>query len=148
MTEDDEIPAGARGKLIERKQDWAREGRLLTGTSADPAIQRLPPGQRLVKDWPVLDLGIQPEVTPQKFRLDVDGAVLNPLSLSWDEFLATFRQALEPLRSRKGERFRILTGTITSPSLGAQMMAVLDALPQAKWHQYEAAGRHSVAPRV
>ena len=77
-----------REKLIEAKQDWAREGRLLTGATADPARDRLPPGQTLVKDWPVLDLGIQPNVTPQKFRLDIDGAVENRISLSLDDFMA------------------------------------------------------------
>jgi DMSO/TMAO reductase YedYZ molybdopterin-dependent catalytic subunit len=76
-----------KDKLIETKQAWAREGRLLTGKTADPAV-RLPPGQRLVKDWPVLDLGQQPEVTEQKFRLDIDGAVAAPLSLSYAEFMA------------------------------------------------------------
>ena len=75
-------------KLIEAKQQWAREGRLLTGTTADPERDRLPPGQLLVRDWPVLDLGAEPNVTPQKFRLDVDGAVENRLSLSLDEFMA------------------------------------------------------------
>ena len=64
MAEDDvEITGKVRDKLIERKQDWAREGRLLTGTTADPGRDRLPPGQRLVKDWPVLDLGAEPNVT-------------------------------------------------------------------------------------
>ncbi|MGC8468450.1 MAG: sulfite oxidase-like oxidoreductase [Acetobacteraceae bacterium] len=75
-------------KLVGRKQEWAREGRLLTGTTADPALQRLPPGQRLVKDWPVLDLGIQPDISHAAFRLDLDGAVESRLSLSWAEFLA------------------------------------------------------------
>jgi len=75
-------------KLIGRKEEWAREGRLLTGTTADPEAVRLPPGQRLVKDWPVLDLGVQPEVSTQAFRLDVDGAVEAPANLSWDEVLA------------------------------------------------------------
>jgi DMSO/TMAO reductase YedYZ molybdopterin-dependent catalytic subunit len=83
-----EMTGKVRDKLIERKQDWARDGRLLTGTTADPQQQRLPPGQRLVKDWPVLDLGQQPLVTEQKFRLDVDGAVENRLSLSLQEFMA------------------------------------------------------------
>jgi DMSO/TMAO reductase YedYZ molybdopterin-dependent catalytic subunit len=86
--DDQTIPDGARQKLIGRKQDWARQGRLLTGASADPAKQRLPPGQRLVEDWPVLDLGIQPDVLVQKFRLEIVGAVLRPLNLSWDDFLA------------------------------------------------------------
>lgn len=87
---DGDVPvSGAiRDKLIARKQDWARQGRLLTGTMADPARERLPPGQRLVRDWPVLDLGAQPQVTEQTFRLDVDGAVEDRLSLNWAEFLA------------------------------------------------------------
>jgi len=41
-----------------------------------------------VRDWPVLDLGIQPNVTAQAFRLDVIGAVERPLSLTLDEFMA------------------------------------------------------------
>jgi DMSO/TMAO reductase YedYZ molybdopterin-dependent catalytic subunit len=88
-TDDDIAKTGAvKDKLVARKQDWAREGRLLTGTHADPARDRLPPGQRLVKDWPVLDLGVQPDVPPQKFRLDVDGMVRRPVSMRLDEFMA------------------------------------------------------------
>jgi DMSO/TMAO reductase YedYZ molybdopterin-dependent catalytic subunit len=88
MTEDDTGEGRLRDKLIARKQDWAREGRLLTGTAADPEQDRLPPGQRQVKDWPVLDLGQQPNVTAEKFRLDLDGAVENPTSLTLAQFLA------------------------------------------------------------
>jgi DMSO/TMAO reductase YedYZ molybdopterin-dependent catalytic subunit len=90
MTEDDDIPldGAIRDKLIEVKQGWARDGRLLTGTTADPARDRLPPGQRLVRDWPVLDLGVQPTVTAERFRLDVDGMVASPLHLTFDDFLA------------------------------------------------------------
>src|SRR5271166_5171086 len=91
MTDDDEeipIEGAIKHKLIEAKQGWARDGRLLTGATADPARDRLPPGQRLVRDWPVLDLGAEPDVTPQKFRLDVDGAVEHRSSLSLDEFTA------------------------------------------------------------
>src|SRR5215218_7850604 len=87
---DDDVPILGRikDKLIEKKQNWAREGRLLTGTQGDPERDRLPPGQRLVRDWPVLDLGAQPNVTPEKFRLDVDGVVEHKLSLRLDEFMA------------------------------------------------------------
>ncbi len=89
MADDETEPArDLNDKLIATKQKWAREGRLLTGTTADPERDRLPPGQRLVRDWPVLDLGAEPNVTPQKFRLDVDGPVENRLSLSLDEFMA------------------------------------------------------------
>jgi DMSO/TMAO reductase YedYZ molybdopterin-dependent catalytic subunit len=89
---DEEITGRNRDKLIARKQDWAREGRLLTGTTADPSLQRLPPGQRTVRDWPVLDLGNQPEIAPERFRLDIDGAVENPVSLRLDEFIALPQQ--------------------------------------------------------
>jgi DMSO/TMAO reductase YedYZ molybdopterin-dependent catalytic subunit len=76
-----------KAKLIATKQAWAKAGRLLTGKTADPSV-RLPPGQRLVRDWPVLDLGIQPDITPQKFFLDIDGAVENPVHLKLEEVMA------------------------------------------------------------
>jgi DMSO/TMAO reductase YedYZ molybdopterin-dependent catalytic subunit len=75
-------------KLTRAKRQWARDERLLTGIPADAQRDRLPPGQRLVRDWPVLDLGAQPEVSAQRFRLDIDGAVRRPLSLSLAEFMA------------------------------------------------------------
>jgi DMSO/TMAO reductase YedYZ molybdopterin-dependent catalytic subunit len=88
--DDDAVPLDGRlrEKLIETKQEWARSGRLLVGTTADPARDRLPPGQTLVRDWPVLDLGIQPNVNAEKFRLDIDGAVENRVSLRLDEVMA------------------------------------------------------------
>jgi DMSO/TMAO reductase YedYZ molybdopterin-dependent catalytic subunit len=90
MTDNDDIPVDGviKTKLVEAKQGWARDGRLLTGTTADPAQERLPPGQRLVRDWPVLDLGVQPNVTPEKFHLDVNGLVENRLHLTLDDVLA------------------------------------------------------------
>ena len=74
-------------KLLRAKQEWAKQGRLLTGTTASPE-QRLPPGQRLVKDWPVLDLGIQPKISLADYRLTLDGAVENPVVLDWDALMA------------------------------------------------------------
>lgn len=77
-----------RDKLIAKKQDWAREGRLLTGTYGAREVDRLPPGQRLVRDWPVLDLGVQPAIPRERFRLIVDGAVEAPMVLDWDGLMA------------------------------------------------------------
>ena len=90
MAEDDSTPlTGAiRQKLVDTKQAWARDGRLLTGTRGDPARDRLPPGQTLVKDWPVLDLGVQPDVSPDKWRLRVEGLVQAPVRLTLPEFMA------------------------------------------------------------
>jgi DMSO/TMAO reductase YedYZ molybdopterin-dependent catalytic subunit len=72
-------------KLVESKQQWAAEGRLMTGASA-PRADRLPPGQRLVKNWPVLDLGIQPEVPLEQWELTIDGLVENPITWGWTDF--------------------------------------------------------------
>jgi DMSO/TMAO reductase YedYZ molybdopterin-dependent catalytic subunit len=90
--QDDPEPGPKATKLLEAKRGWARDGRLLTGTTADPATARLPPGQRLTHDWPVLDLGAQPEVTPARFRLDIDGAARRPISLTLPEFMALPQQ--------------------------------------------------------
>jgi len=90
MTEDDDDSADTEGapreKLIGAKQDWAREGRLLTGRHGHPARDRLPPGQRLVTDWPVLDLGVTPKADLEKWRLRIDGAVENRIIWDWAAF--------------------------------------------------------------
>jgi DMSO/TMAO reductase YedYZ molybdopterin-dependent catalytic subunit len=75
-----------RRKLVESKQRWAKEGRLITGHAGDPAIGRLPPGQKQVKDWPVLDLGNRPGVSHESWRLKIDGKVAHPFEWSWQEF--------------------------------------------------------------
>lgn len=77
---------GFKNKLVAVKQAWAEAGRLLTGAPDEARSQRLPPGQRLVTNWPVLDLGVQPAIARGDWRLKVDGAVANPIE--WD--FATF----------------------------------------------------------
>ncbi|WP_342241484.1 sulfite oxidase-like oxidoreductase [Inquilinus sp. OTU3971] len=77
-----------RPKLVESKRRWAREGRLLTGATSDPERDRLPPGQRLVETWPVLDLGVQPEIPLDKWRLTIDGLVEAPTVWRWADILA------------------------------------------------------------
>ncbi len=84
---DDETPA-FKDKLIASKQRWAREGRLLTGSPDLQHKNRLPPGQREVKNWPVLDLGAQPNIPRDQWRLFVNGAVENPVRLDWDGLMA------------------------------------------------------------
>ncbi|MGK7862379.1 sulfite oxidase-like oxidoreductase [Falsiroseomonas sp. E2-1-a4] len=90
MPDNEDIPLTGklRDKLVEAKQEWAREGRLLTGTTATPETARLPPGQRLVTDFPVLDLGVQPDVSVEKYRLRIEGLVAAPLRLTLAEFRA------------------------------------------------------------
>ena len=75
-------------KLTRTKQRWAQEGRFLTGRTARPDTERLPPGQHLVKDWPVLDLGMQPAVPRDRWRLDLYGAVEQPAIWDWPAYQA------------------------------------------------------------
>jgi len=76
-----------REKLITRKQAWAEAKRLITGRVGARESDRLPPGQRLVNDWPVLDLGVQPFVPREQFRLIIDGLVETPTVLDWQGLL-------------------------------------------------------------
>ena len=87
MTDDDD-EGRIKDKLIRSKQEWAKEGRLLTGMPDERHANRLPPGQKEVKNWPVLDLGVQPNIVASAWRLTVGGLVENPLVWTLDEFLA------------------------------------------------------------
>lgn len=51
-------------------------------------MPRLPTGQTETEKWPVLDLGILPNLSRGAYRLQVDGAVGKPLSLSFEELLS------------------------------------------------------------
>lgn len=75
-------------KLIRSKEKTAEEGRHLTGRTDIGHANRLPPGQNLVKKWPVLDLGIQPDLQKEQWKLHVGGLVANPVTLSFEDFLA------------------------------------------------------------
>lgn len=77
-----------KDKLIRSKEKWAEEGRLLTGEADLRRENRLPPGQREVRNWPVLDLGVQPDVKPGNWRLRIDGLVENPVAWTLEEFFA------------------------------------------------------------
>lgn len=78
-----------REKLVRTKERWAAEGRGLTeaGTQGQ-AHERLPPGQRLVTDWPVLDLGVVPELDAGSWSLTVDGEVAHALKWDWQSLIA------------------------------------------------------------
>ncbi len=79
----DDPHGDVNAKLIQAKEKWAEEGRALTGSTSDPRYNRLPPGQRLTKDFPVLDLGIQPNLAQKEWSLSVAGMVANPLRWDW-----------------------------------------------------------------
>ncbi|MHB8873253.1 MAG: sulfite oxidase-like oxidoreductase [Myxococcaceae bacterium] len=57
-----------------------------SGPSNRHGMPRLPPGQHVTRDWPVLDLGVLPELPKGGWSLTVDGAADEPLTLDWQAF--------------------------------------------------------------
>ncbi len=80
----------ARLRLMERFKDKQAS----TPSLADDAPQgdgptnrhgmpSVPVGQYVTEKWPVLDLGIKPDVDRERFTLRVDGAVASPITLTF-----------------------------------------------------------------
>lgn len=61
--------------------------------------------------------------------------------LSWEVFQAALTAALQAQAERGGAGLRILTQTVGSPTLAAQIDALLQKYPAARWHQYEPLAR-------
>jgi len=51
-------------------------------------MPKLPVGQHEVRNWPVLDLGEQPDIPLDRWRLEVGGHVANPTTFTWEQFMA------------------------------------------------------------
>lgn len=60
---------------------------------------------------------------------------------TWDDFVAALHSALESQRTKNGAGLRVLTETVTSPTLHFQIQSLLKQFPEAQWHQYEPANR-------
>ncbi len=61
----------------------------------------------------------------------------------WPAFLGAIHAAIEAERAGRGAGLRLLTETVCSPTLARQIQELLKALPEAKWVQWEPAGRHN-----
>src|SRR5277367_4573481 len=63
---------------------------------------------------------------------------------SWAAFLSAIRGPLSAQKNLQGAGIRILTPTISSPTLADQLRNFLKLYPQAKWHVYEPVNRDNV----
>jgi molybdopterin-containing oxidoreductase family iron-sulfur binding subunit len=63
---------------------------------------------------------------------------------SWQAFLGAIRGPLNAQKALQGAGIRILTPTISSPTLVDQLRNFLKIYPQAKWHVYEPVNRDNV----
>ena len=63
---------------------------------------------------------------------------------TWDSLRAAMRAPLSIQKTLQGAGIRVLTSTISSPTLADQLRSLLKAYPQAKWHVYEPVNRDNV----
>ena len=79
-------------RLIAKKEEWARakRGLLEDGVAQDQRTRRdrLPPGQHHVNCWPILDLGVHPDLPLDQWTLTVSGLVEHPFTWTWEQFLS------------------------------------------------------------
>ena len=61
----------------------------------------------------------------------------------WSAFLGAISAALTAQRPLRGAGIRILTESVNSPTLAAQIRDVLSRFPSAKWHQWDTASRNA-----
>jgi DMSO/TMAO reductase YedYZ molybdopterin-dependent catalytic subunit len=76
-----------KASYIHAKERWAQK---MAGKSPPAARSsaRLPPGQRQVHNFPVLDLGLRPAIPLDQWELKIHGKVENPVTLNWAQFMA------------------------------------------------------------
>jgi DMSO/TMAO reductase YedYZ molybdopterin-dependent catalytic subunit len=77
-------------KIIEGKIRIARQGARPSKPSGN---DRVPPGQKVVTDFPVLDLGVLPDLGRHNWRLRLFGLVEREVALDWEAL-----RALPPAR--------------------------------------------------
>lgn len=59
----------------------------------------------------------------------------------WLSFLGALRSRLAAIKADGGAGLRLLTRTVGSPTMAAQLQGILQQFPQAKWHQWEPVNR-------
>jgi MoCo/4Fe-4S cofactor protein with predicted Tat translocation signal len=63
---------------------------------------------------------------------------------TWEAFLSDLQGKRIELLKKQGQGLRVLTETVTSPTLAAQLKALLARFPKAQWHQYEPINRDNI----
>ncbi|MGH9457569.1 MAG: TAT-variant-translocated molybdopterin oxidoreductase, partial [Thermoanaerobaculia bacterium] len=58
---------------------------------------------------------------------------------TWEAFVSELQATLSPLQARGGEGLRILTESVSSPTFGEQMRALMQRYPRATWHTWQPA---------
>ncbi|MBX0327359.1 TAT-variant-translocated molybdopterin oxidoreductase, partial [Oscillochloris sp. ZM17-4] len=90
------------------------------------------------------DLFVQAEILTM-YDPDRSTQVLNTGSPStWGAFTGTLASAMQAQAASGGAGLRLLTTTVTSPTLADQISQLLAKYPQARWYQYDPINRDNV----
>lgn len=87
--------------------------------------------------------GAATDIWMQSYVLDLydparsQNVLKNGAVATWDEFLGVLNDKAESLARTGGAGLRLLTGTVTSPTLLEQIASMKQRFPQAQWHHYE-----------
>src|ERR1700758_1610886 len=77
--------------ILERKERWAKKMAGQSSRVLERSSERLPPGQHLTSGFPVLDLGIQPDIPLSEWSLELSGERFQDVSdfhcvTTWSKF--------------------------------------------------------------
>lgn len=72
-------------KLMEN-QKWDGPPPMGEGPLNRDGMPKVPPGQTTTGKWPVLDIGVQPEVPLDFWSLTISGLVEKPQAFNWEQF--------------------------------------------------------------
>jgi len=89
---------------------------------------------------PVLQASILGLYDPDRSQVITQVGDIRP----WSAFAAAIADVRTAQLERRGRGLRILTGTVTSPTLARQLGTLLAEFPEARWHQWEPLGRDTV----
>jgi DMSO/TMAO reductase YedYZ molybdopterin-dependent catalytic subunit len=73
---------------IEGSPAMSDDAPLGTGPANRHGMPQLPPDQYETRKWPVLDLGVKPQIPTHAWQLQIDGACRAPMCLDWADFMA------------------------------------------------------------
>src|SRR2546428_12735994 len=76
------------GRFVTRGFVGRRGGPGAEGDSGADLASRIPPGQYLTRDFPVLSAGPTPRTPLDRWSLSIEGLVAEPITWTWDQLLA------------------------------------------------------------
>ncbi len=74
-------------KSLAEKKSWDGDVPMGEGPMNRDGMPKIPPGQTATEKWPVLDIGVQPEIPLNDWSLTISGLVEKPAMFNWDQFM-------------------------------------------------------------